>query len=49
MKENCHNSGTSDIINMKLGPVTKLYKRNKIMSKHFDDDWVFRNYDLWPL
>ena len=27
--ENCHNSRTSDDIVMKLGPVTKLYKRNK--------------------
>ena len=27
-KENCHNSRTSDDIDMKLGPVTKLGKRN---------------------
>ena len=29
LKENCHNSRTSDAIDMKLGPVTKLDKRNK--------------------
>ena len=31
IKENCHNSRTSD--DMKLGPVTKLNKRNKTTSK----------------
>ena len=34
IKENCYNSGTSDDINMKLGPVTKLDKRNKATSKN---------------
>ena len=29
MKENCHKSRTSDDIDMKLGPVTKVDKRNK--------------------
>ena len=38
MKENCHNSRTSDNTDLKLGPVTKLEKRNKAMSKEFDDD-----------
>ena len=37
IKENCHNSRTSDDIDMKLGPVTKLDKRNKTASKKFDD------------
>ena len=32
-KANCHDSRTMDDIDMKLGPVTKLYKRYKIMSK----------------
>ena len=32
MKENSHNSRTSDDIYMKLGPVTKLDKKNKITS-----------------
>ena len=38
IKENCHNSRTSDDINMKLGPVTKLDKKNKTTSENFDDD-----------
>ena len=38
IKENCHNSRTSDDIDMKLRPVTKLDKRNKTTSKKFDDD-----------
>ena len=33
IKENCHNSRTSDDVDMKLGPVTKLDKRNKTTSK----------------
>ena len=33
IKENCHNSRTSDNIDMKRGPVTKLDKRNKTASK----------------
>ena len=28
IKENCHNSRTSDDIDMKLGPLTKICKRN---------------------
>ena len=35
IKVNCHNSRTSDDIDMKLGPVTKLHKRNKTTSKKF--------------
>ena len=33
IKENCHNSRTSDDIGMKLRPVTKRTKRNKTTSK----------------
>ena len=33
IKENCHNFRTSDDIDMKLGAVTKLEKRNKTTSK----------------
>ena len=33
IKGNCHNSRTSDGIDMKLGPVTKLDKRNKTILK----------------
>ena len=38
IKENYHNSRTSDNIDMKLGPVTRLDKRNKTKSKKIDDD-----------
>ena len=43
---NCHNSRTNDDIDMKLGPVTKLNKRNKTMSKKFDDDVMSENCDV---
>ena len=33
IKRNCHKSRTSDHIDMKLGPVTKIDLRNKITSK----------------
>ena len=46
IKENCHNFRTSDDIDMKLGPVTKLYRRNKTMSKNFDDDIMSENCDV---
>ena len=36
IKENCHKSRISDDIDMKLGPVSKLKKRNKTSSKTFD-------------
>ena len=46
IKENCHNSRAFDVIDMKLGPVTKRYKRNKATSKNFDDDIIiFSIYD----
>ena len=32
-KKNSHNSISKDVIDMKLGPVTKLDKRNKTTSK----------------
>ena len=45
IKENCHNFGTSDDIDMELGSVTKLDKRNKIPSKKIGDDVMSENYD----
>ena len=36
MNEHCHNSRNNDI-DMELGPVTKLDKRNMETSKRFDD------------
>ena len=35
VKENCYNSRTSDDIDMKLGPVTKLDKKNKSLKPLF--------------
>ena len=32
--ENCHNSETSDDIDMKLGPVSKLDNRNRMTTKN---------------
>ena len=46
IKENCHNSRNIDDIDMKLGPVPKLDKRNKTTSKKFDDDVIPENYDV---
>ena len=46
IKENCHNSRTSDDIDIKLGPVTKLHKRNKTTLKKFDDDVMWENCDV---
>ena len=46
MKENCYNSGTSDDTGMKLGPVTKLEKRNKTTSKKIDDNAMSSNCDI---
>ena len=43
MKEIYHNSRASTGIDTKLGPVTKLDKRNKITLRNFDDDVVTIN------
>ena len=40
------NSRTSNDIDMKLGPVTKLEKRNLWTSKNFDDDVMSLTYDV---
>ena len=46
MKENCLNSRTSGNIDMKLGPVTNLNKRNKKISEDFDEDSMLANCDV---
>ena len=46
IKENYHNSKTSDDIDMKLWPVTKIDKRNKTTPKKFDDEVISTNYDV---
>ena len=44
IKEICHSSKTSHDIDMKVGSVTKLDKRNKTTSKKFDDDVMSANW-----
>ena len=34
IKENCHNSRTSDDVDMKLGPVTKLTEKQNNVKKN---------------
>ena len=46
MKENCHNFRTSDNTDIKLGPVTKLYKRNQATSEEIDDEAMSANCDV---
>ena len=46
MEENCHNSRTSDDIDMKCGPATKLDKRNKTKSKKIEKDVTLENCDI---
>ena len=46
IKENCHNSRTGGDIDMKLGLVTKLDKKNKTTLKFFGDDVMSGNYDV---
>ena len=46
IKRNFHNSRTSDDNDMKLGPVTKIDKRNKTTSKNIDYDLVSANCDV---
>ena len=46
IKENCHNSRTSDDIDIKPGPVTKLDKKNKTMSKKLDDEVMLAHCDI---
>ena len=37
-KKNCPNSRSNNDIDMELGPVTKIDKRNTATSSKFDDD-----------
>ena len=46
IKENCHNSRTSDNIDTKIGQVTKIDKRNKTASKKYDGDVMLVNFDV---
>ena len=44
--ENCYNSRISDNIDMKLGPVAQLDKRNKTTSKKINDNVMSSNCDI---
>ena len=46
IKGNCHNYRTSNGIDMKFGPVTKLDKRSKTISKKIDHDVMLQNCDV---
>ena len=46
IKVNCHNPRTSNDVNMKLGPVIKLEKRNKTTSKKIDYDVISSKCDV---
>ena len=46
IKESYPNSRTSDNIDMNLGSVTKIDKRNKTTSKRFDDGIMLENFDV---
>ena len=46
IKENCHNSRTSDDTAMELGPETKLDRRNNTTSEKFHDDVMSANCDI---
>ena len=46
IKEDCHNSRTSNDIDMKLGLVTKLDKKITATSKNFYDDIMSVNCDV---
>ena len=43
--KSCRKSTTSDDVDMKLGPGTKLDKRNTTTSKEFDSNVLSTNYD----
>ena len=46
IKVNCHNSRITDDIDLKLGPVTKIEKRNKTKSSKFDDNVMLTSCDV---
>ena len=46
INQNCHNSRTSHHIDMKLGAVTKLDRRNASIPKKFNDDVMSASYGV---
>ena len=56
IKINCHNYRTSKDIDIEFGPVTKLDKRDKAISKNIDSGVMLVNWDAavffsnsWPI
>ena len=49
MKRYCYNYRTSADIDLELGSVTKIDKRNKSTSKKFDDDVMSENCDVFAI
>lgn len=46
MNKNCYNSRTSDDIDIKLEPPSKLEKSYTMASTKFDNDFILANYDI---
>ena len=46
IKLNCHNSRTSNNVDMKLRPVTTIDKKNETTLKKFEDDVMSENCDV---
>ena len=45
IRENCHNSRTSNDVDLKFGPVTKTDKKYTAKLKTFDNDVISKNFD----
>ena len=46
INKNCHNSKTSNDIDMKFGPVARTDKRNTATSKGFDNDVMSASFNV---
>ena len=46
MNKNCHSPRISSDIDIELGPLTKLTKKNTKTSKSIDDDVMSANYNI---
>ena len=46
LQKSCHNSRTSNDLDMKLGPVTKLDKGNTATSEKLDDEILLASDDI---
>ena len=46
LQKSCHNSRISNDLDVKLGPVTKLDKRNTATSEKLDDEILLAKDDI---